>query len=289
MNENNCDLKSNKSDRSSKFDSENTIQKHIYDSFEKLKDEGIDPFQPEEQPLIKGGYTFQQLEEMMEQEEKEKSRQEELKNKALEAKEERKLLIPVMFVIVLLLIGATYNYALGTDQYKVKEYQDLTDVPMLYQTDDQWKDVPYSGSNIEIAGCGPTCLSMIYIYMNGDLTYDPAYMARFCEKNNYDAPGYGTKWKVFSEGAKKLGLKSKTIAPNKDLVEKNLKKGNPIVCVMGPGYFTQVGHFIVLAGYIEGKIVVNDPNAGPENKRLWEFNTFKDQIKEMWVFEQPEK
>ena len=288
MNEKNCDLEKNKSGKGSDFDSENTVNKHIYDSFERLKEEGEDPFAPEEKPFIKEGYTFEQLEEMMAQEEKEKLRQEELEKKAQEAKENRKLFIPVMFVVILLLVGFTYNYAMGTDHFKVKEYQDLTDVPMLYQTDEQWANVPYSGSNIKIAGCGPTCLSMVHIYMKGDLEYDPAYMARFCEENNYDAPGHGTKWKVFSEGARKLGLKSKTISPDGNIVVKNLKAGNPIVCVVGPGHFTKYGHFIVLAGYIDGKIVVNDPNAGPDSKRLWKFNTFKDQIKEMWVFEKNE-
>ena len=241
----------------------------------------------EQRPIIKSGCTLEQLEEMFTREEEEERLQEERLKKEQIDKENRKLLIPVFFVIVLLLVGFAYNHVLSTDQFVLKEYQDMTDVPMLYQTDDKWENEPYAGSTIKVAGCGPTCLSMIHIYMNGDLSYNPAYMARFSEENNYAVPGYGTKWTLFSEGAKKLGLNSKNISPDEKLVMRNLKAGNPIVCVMGPGHFTKTGHFIVFGGVVDGKIVVNDPNAGPDDKRLWAFKTFKKQIKDMWLFVQP--
>lgn len=34
-------------------------------------------------------------------------------------------------------------------------------MPYLYQTDPLWANKPYAGSNIRIAGCGPTSLSMV--------------------------------------------------------------------------------------------------------------------------------
>ncbi len=37
------------------------------------------------------------------------------------------------------------------------------EVPFLYQIDPQWSDEPYAGGNIHENGCGPTCLSMVYI------------------------------------------------------------------------------------------------------------------------------
>ncbi len=41
------------------------------------------------------------------------------------------------------------------------------EVPCLYQIDPQWSDEPYAGGNIHENGCGPTCLSMVYISLTG--------------------------------------------------------------------------------------------------------------------------
>ncbi len=64
-----------------------------------------------------------------------------------------------------------------------------------------------------------------------------------------------------------------------------LKKGNPIICSMGPGDFTTAGHFIVLVGVEEGKIKVNDPNSKERSSKLWDYETLEPQIKNLWVFE----
>ena len=53
------------------------------------------------------------------------------------------------------------------------------EVPFLYQIDPQWSDEPYAGGNIHENGCGPTCLSMVYISLTGKTDLDPVAMARF--------------------------------------------------------------------------------------------------------------
>ena len=40
-------------------------------------------------------------------------------------------------------------------------------VPRLYQTDPAWAGAPYAGSTVEEAGCGPTCLAMVYVSITG--------------------------------------------------------------------------------------------------------------------------
>ena len=67
-------------------------------------------------------------------------------------------------------------------------------------------------------------------------------------------------------------------------IAENLKVGNPVVAVMGPGDFTTDGHFIVFVDYEDGKIRVNDPNSKVNSEKLWEFDSISSQIKQLWVF-----
>ena len=71
---------------------------------------------------------------------------------------------------------------------------------------------------------------------------------------------------------------------NKTRIAENLKVGNPVVAVMGPGDFTTEGHFIVFVDYEDGKIKVNDPNSKVNSEKLWEFESISSQIKQLWVF-----
>ena len=53
---------------------------------------------------------------------------------------------------------------------------------------------------------------------------------------------------------------------------------------MGPGDFTTTGHFIVLTGYENGKIRVNDPNnRGNSDSRALR-DRIQSQIRDLWVF-----
>lgn len=65
------------------------------------------------------------------------------------------------------------------------------EVPFLYQIDPQWSDEPYAGGNIHENGCGPTCLSMVYISLTGKTDLDPVAMARFSEQNGFTVDGMG--------------------------------------------------------------------------------------------------
>ena len=68
------------------------------------------------------------------------------------------------------------------------------------------------------------------------------------------------------------------------MISKELQEGHPVICIMGPGDFTTGGHFIVLTGYENGNVKVNDPFSIKNSKATWVFANIKDQIKAMWVF-----
>lgn len=88
-----------------------------------------------------------------------------------------------------------------------------------------------------------------------------------------------------TEGSRSFDVKGKEIALDETVVMKHLRKGRPIICSVGPGDFTKEGHFIVLAGVQEGKIIVNDPNSKKRSNRLWTYENIEGQIKNLWVFQ----
>lgn len=114
-------------------------------------------------------------------------------------------------------------------------------VPLLLQWDERWGYREYNESIIGLAGCGPTCLSMVTIYLTGDTTKDPLWMCQFAEAHQFNVPGSGSKWALISEGGRMLGLDVTQIPLDKDRIYRNLDVGNPIIVVVGPGDFTTDG------------------------------------------------
>ncbi len=169
-------------------------------------------------------------------------------------------------------------------------WEELTDgelrqkMPLLIQWDERWGYMPYGDSVMGLAGCAPTCLSMVVIALTGDVSATPAAVAQFAETNDYYLKGTGTKWSLMSEGCLHFGICSRQDAPARDLIERELAAGNPIICSVREGDFTAGGHFIVLSGLSEGKIQVHDPNSRERSSRLWEYDTLAEQIKNMWIF-----
>ena len=53
---------------------------------------------------------------------------------------------------------------------------------------------------------------------------------------------------------------------------------------MGPGDFTTTGHYIVMTGYVDGKISVNDPNSYENSEALWSYEQICGQIRNLWAF-----
>lgn len=179
------------------------------------------------------------------------------------------------------------NYPLLKDTkqaFSLNEYIDTSSVPLFMQWDTRWGYTKYGDDVMGITGCGPTCLSMVAVYLLGDTTYDPAYMAAFSIDNGYCVTGNGTAWTLMSEGSALLGLDVTEIPLDEQRIMDNLQVGNPIICIMGPGDFTSSGHFIVMTACEDGKIAVNDPNSHKNSEKLWEFDDIKEQIRNLWVF-----
>lgn len=178
------------------------------------------------------------------------------------------------------------NYPFKKDlsyEIDLHEYINRSDVPLLLQWDERWGYTKYGDGIMGLTGCGPTCLSMVCIHILNDPLYTPRYIADFAERYGYCVPGNGSAWTLISEGGKKLGLDVIEIPLDENRIIRNLEVGNPIICIMGPGDFTTTGHYIVMTGYEDGKIKVNDPNSPTKSEKLWDYGEIKDQIRNLWV------
>lgn len=158
-------------------------------------------------------------------------------------------------------------------------------IPLFLQSDERWADKKYGSSDMEISGCGPTCLSMVYCGLTGDTKWDPYAVAKMAEKGGYYVKGVGTSWELMTYGAEEMGLIGEVLTFDEMHIRDALENGKPIICAMGPGDFTTEGHFIVLVGVTEdGRIIVNDPNSTENSERSWELSRLMGQMKNLWGY-----
>lgn len=178
------------------------------------------------------------------------------------------------------------NYPLKKDlsaEINLRECINTETVPLLLQWDERWGYTKYGNDMMGLTGCGPTCLSMVCLYLLDDPRYTPRYVADFAVENGYCVPGNGTAWTLISKGGITLGLDVTELPLDKNRIIRNLQVGNPIICIMGPGDFTTTGHFIVMTDYIDGKIKINDPNSPTRSEMLWDYEAIKGQIRNLWA------
>lgn len=158
------------------------------------------------------------------------------------------------------------------------------EIPLLIQWDERWGYAPYGNSTVAVSGCGPTCMAMVAAGLTGDVTATPAKLAAYGTENGYLDEENNTYWKFMSEAGKNWDLSCYESDMTQAQIMSELQAGHPVICSVGPGDFTQNGHFIVLVGCEEGKIKVNDPFSRTTSSQLWDFERIKQQSKAMWVY-----
>ncbi len=182
------------------------------------------------------------------------------------------------------------NYPLKKDLVPQIDLQDCvgTDtVPLLLQWDERWGYGRYAGELMGLSGCGPTCLSMVCLYLLDDPALTPRAVAAFAEEHGYSERGSGSAWTLISVGGEQLGLEVEELPLHKETILRELESGNPVICVVGAGDFTTTGHFIVLTGTSHDGVSVNDPNSPARSAQVWELERVMEQIKNLWVCRAP--
>lgn len=131
-------------------------------------------------------------------------------------------------------------------------------IPLILQTDEEWKKEYYGvedgdpiQNTLEINGCAIASLAMVSSYLEQKET-TPLDILDW-SGNRFFSKDQGTSWSIFNEFAVKNDYLFEDLEDNIELVKEHLKKGHPIIISVKPGYFTEIGHIMVLSGYNEEK------------------------------------
>lgn len=174
--------------------------------------------------------------------------------------------------------GKAKSISINSDYKKGK-------IPLFIQWDERWGYEKYGSEFLAINGCGPTALSMIVVGLTGNKDMNPKAIADFSLENGYLVDGIGSSWELMSEGANQLGVESTPLPLNRNIILNTLESGQPIIATMGPGTFTQTGHFLVLTGVDEdGKIIINDSDSKERSEETWDIEIFMNETENLWTF-----
>ena len=109
------------------------------------------------------------------------------------------------------------------------------------QTDSAWNQ---NGYCIAKAGCGPTSMAVVITSLTGKWV-TPLDTAIWGYQHGFYSRE-GSAHEMIPAMAAAYGLKCQGVGTDYNAIKKALKAGKPVVCLMGPGYFTRGGHFMVL-------------------------------------------
>lgn len=160
----------------------------------------------------------------------------------------------------------------------------LDEVPALIQWSLDWGYLPYGDSTVFYAGCAPTCLSMVLSYLKQDPTITPVVLKEYAEQNGYYVPDAGTAHALLDDIGELYGVNDIRIPVDQETVHQALSDGKILIFNMVPGNFTTVGHFIVVTGEKDGKIVVHDPNNIGRTEKLWSYEEVLPETANIWSF-----
>lgn len=147
-----------------------------------------------------------------------------------------------------------------------------TEVVYYNQLDKQYCNKPYGTDNIGGYGCGPTSMAIVVSSLT-DKTVDPVAMSKWAYENGYWCSKSGSYHSLIPGAAKHWGLPVEgCTASEPQRIVDALSSGKLVVALMTKGHFTSGGHFMVLRGVQDGKILVADPASYKRSQKAWDLN-----------------
>lgn len=158
-------------------------------------------------------------------------------------------------------------------------------IPLFIQWDERWGYETYGDDFLALTGCGPTCLAMVRCGLSGETQWNPYEVACMAQEQGFYVEGVGSSWELMSLGAQRIGLTVSNVTFDADHILSVLQAGMPVICAVGPGDITSVGHFLVLTGVDgDGKVTANDPNSRENSEKTWDVEELMSQIRNLWGY-----
>lgn len=133
--------------------------------------------------------------------------------------------------------------------------------------------------SVATSGCGAACLSMAISFLTGDETQTPEILFR----EAYDRGDYfgdGLSHAALDRLGEDYGVTGEWIGRDAAEIRHALETGCPIIAHMGPGTFTQQGHYVLLRGLdSDGSVVLNDPNSEKRTYRTFPLSLILSEAK----------
>lgn len=151
-------------------------------------------------------------------------------------------------------------------------------MPLILQTDERWFYESYGTDEqdnfLGVNGCALASLAMVGSYWQNRYI-EPVEILGWSQ-NHYYLPGQGTTWSIFSDYAHAIGMTSQDLGNDFVTAKQFAASGYPVLVSVKTGYFTDIGHIMVLMANATGEIIVYDPNDAPEKRHYAQ--TFSDEL-----------
>lgn len=173
--------------------------------------------------------------------------------------------------------------AIVSDSDFKKEFK--TKVPHLFQWDNRWGQTVYSSTTFGLTGCGPTSMAMVYQAITGKTDLSPYDMAELAQEGSYMAEFNGTGSGFFYYIAAQNDFSCTDLPISGESITEALRAGKIIIANLAEGYFTDNGHFFVLAGLSEdGKVIINDPYSYERSTTTWDADFIANESMALFCF-----
>lgn len=133
------------------------------------------------------------------------------------------------------------------------------------QGDSAWNQ---NGYCIAKAGCGPTSMAIVITSLTGKWV-TPLDTAIWGYQHGFYSRE-GSAHEMIPAMATAYGLRCQGVGTDYQAIKKALKAGKPVVCLMGPGYFTRGGHFMVLVA-IDNNDCVTVADVGSRTRSAYKY------------------
>ena len=133
------------------------------------------------------------------------------------------------------------------------------------QGDSAWNQ---NGYCIAKAGCGPTSMAVVITSLTGKWV-TPLDTAIWGYQHGFYSRE-GSAHEMIPAMAMAYGLRCQGVGTDYQAIKKALKAGKPVVCLMGPGYFTRGGHFMVLVA-IDNNDCVTVADVGSRTRSAYKY------------------
>lgn len=178
--------------------------------------------------------------------------------------------------------------------------------PVEYlQTDSKWSSISYATAyetaTIGGSGCGPTAMAMaIATWVDSSVT--PVETCAWSVANGYKATGNGTYHSYFVPQAAAYGLECEkvntdsllyydrtTSQPYHDIAKEAVEEGHLVVCLMGPGNWTNGGHYILWYDVDGDDVLINDPASTSSTRERNTHELLMQEVRYYWIIKVPEE